>query len=59
MVLHQLARFTEYVVMAMIQHHVNRTASEFVSPEDVDWWMMIPATIHTTKSNAIQVSFHE
>jgi hypothetical protein len=45
--------------MAMTQHHVNRTASEFVSPEDVDWWMMIPATVHTTTSNAIQVSFHE
>jgi hypothetical protein len=56
-------QFTEHVVSTRKWYHVDATpvamASPYESLEDVDWNIMIPATVKRTRTRNIVASFHE
>jgi hypothetical protein len=55
-------RFTEYTVSQHTQHHADvtpfATASMYVSLEDVNWNIMIPATVTKTRTRNMIATFH-
>jgi hypothetical protein len=55
-------RFTEYTVSQRTRHHADvtpfATASMYVSLEDVNWNIMIPATVMKTRTRNVIATFH-
>ncbi len=52
----------EYTVSQPTQHHVNSTlfatASTYMSPEDINWNIMIPANVTKTQTRNVVATFH-
>jgi hypothetical protein len=57
-----MIRFMEYTVSQHTQHHVDSTpfatASMYMSLEDVDWNIMIPANVTKTRTQNVIATFH-
>jgi hypothetical protein len=57
-----MIQFTEYKVTLQTQHHADTTpfvtASMYVSLEDVNWNIMIPANVMRTQTQNVIATFH-
>jgi hypothetical protein len=58
-----MTQFTEYVVLHQTRHHVDATpvamASQYTDLEEVDWNIMIPATVKQTQTRNVITTFHD
>ncbi len=58
-----MTQFTEYVVLHRTRHHVDATpvamASQYTDLEELDWNIMIPATVKKTQTRNVIATFHD
>jgi hypothetical protein len=58
-----VTRFTAHVVRTQNRHHVDATPSvtvlRYTSLDDVDWNVMVPATVQRTLTGNVMATFHE